>query len=110
MYELNFTATLVAIGETKSGIGKASGKEWKRADFVCEQRGDRYNEKITVSASNAMVDELTALPLGSEVSVKAYVYAREWNGKLYNSIEALKIVPAKAQPTTSAENDGDLPF
>ncbi len=122
---LEITGRLTDILAEQSGKAAASGKEWKKQDFVIETN-DAYPKKVCFTAWGDLIDQLNAYPVGSTLNVGFDVASREYNGKWYSDIKAWKIerletapgsanaadIPATAIPnfTPSASNDDDLPF
>lgn len=96
-------------------------------DVIFDVPDGRYSDKIIMTASNEMVDEILACQIGEEVAVEAYIYAREYNDRMYNNINLSKLyrhsaarpaAPASAPQATAPaytapDNDNpddDLPF
>lgn len=120
MITFKFRGLIDSIGELKEGTSKA-GKDWRRVDFVCEVKEGRYSDYIALSASNEVADIIMDCELGDEIAVEGYIYAREYNGRYYNNIEAAKVythqnarpaAPAAPAPAAKPADDGadDLPF
>ena len=115
MIEFKFVGRIDSFGELKEGVSK-SGKDWKRLDFVCVVPDGRHEDRIAVSASNDVAMAVSKCELGEDVSVRGYIYAREYNGRYYNNLDVAEIHrkgEAKAQEAaTAAAQDGneDLPF
>lgn len=127
MITFQFRGLVDSIGEFKEGTSKA-GKDWRRVDFVCEVKEGRYSDYIAVSASNELADIIGECELGEEIAVKGFIYAREYNGRYYNNLEASEVHRHKAAiPATAAapapapaprprpaapaqEGEDDLPF
>lgn len=86
-----FRGTLDSIGEVKGGVSQKTGKEWKMVDVIFDVPDGRYSDKIIMTASNKMVDEILACQIGEEVAVEAYIYAREYNDRMYNNINLSKL-------------------
>ena len=108
-----FRGTLDSIGEVKGGVSQKTGKEWKMVDVIFDVPDGRHSDKIIMTASNEMVDEILACQIGEEVAVEAYIYAREYNDRMYNNINLSKLYRhSTARPAAPANDnpDDDLPF
>ena len=127
MITIKFRGTIDSIGEVKGGISQKTGKEWKMVDVIFDVPEGRYSDKIIMTASNEVVDEVLDCRIGEEVAVEAYIYAREYNDRMYNNVNLFKLyrhsaarpaAPASTpQATAPAYNapandnpDDDLPF
>ena len=103
MVNFEFKGRIHEIGELKEGTSQ-KGKDWKRIDFVCSVRTDRFEDFVAVSASNAMADVIKDCDIDEEIAVKGYIYAREYNGRYYNNHEVTDVERAKAG--TPAKGNG----
>ena len=119
--------TICEMTEVQSGTSK-SGFEWQRMTIVLEVPG--YQGAVTKQAfnvSNQDIKEASLFSIGDKVEVSWAMYAREWNGKWYNSVDLarikhqeVKVAPDPALPktevavqeilTSSDEGKDDLPF
>lgn len=118
--------TISGFGEIKkwtSQDGSRSGANMKLTiDVPTGGRGGFY--KILFNCDEKTIDKLCHLYIGTPINVKFSLYAREWNGKLYNNVDLVDFAlvgaesaPASA-PASSAgfsqedfnANIDDLPF
>ena len=58
MITIKFRGTIDSIGEVKGGISQKTGKEWKMVDVIFDVPEGRYSDKIIMTASNEVVDEV----------------------------------------------------
>lgn len=101
-----------SIPET-SGIGKASGKTWRKKEYVLETE-DKYPKKICFTFFNDTIDKYP-LAVGQYANIGIDLESREYGGKWYHSIVGLNNsernmgVPAASQPELPQEDD-ESPF
>ena len=123
---LNYTkGTISHMSEVTSGTSK-NGYDWARQTILIDIPGYQGSiTKLSLQASNEMVDELNNYNVGDKVEVGWSIYAREWNGKWYNNVDLVNIkslgvqadAPAPAPrslnniPASELEpQEEDLPF
>ena len=125
---LNYTkGTISHMSEVTSGTSK-NGYDWARQTILIDIPGYKGSStKLSLQASNEMVDELNNYNVGDKVEVGWSIYAREWNGKWYNNVDLVNIkslgvqadAPAPAPAPRSLNNipaeelepkSDDLPF
>ena len=104
---------LAVICNEKSGVSKASGKDWKSLTFVITT-DDQYNPNLAFTTSN-LVDVVKAIPIGAEVEVEWNPSSREYNGNWYSEFKAWKITQVGAAPvapplTSDTTDESQLPF
>lgn len=89
---LNYTkGTISHMSEVTSGTSK-NGYDWARQTILIDIPGYRgSNTKLSLQASDEMVDELNNYNEGDKVEVGWSIYAREWNGKWYNNVDLVNI-------------------
>lgn len=116
MITFKFRGTIYSIGEFKEGTRK-DGTTWCRVDVVCDVPDGRYTDKVVFTASDANADIISNCEVGEEIAVEGYIYAREWNEKFYNNLQASTVYvhgaqAQAAQPAATPANndDNDLPF
>lgn len=115
---LNYTkGTISHMSEVTSGTSK-NGYDWARQTILIDIPGYQGSiTKLSLQASNEMVNELNSYNVGDKVEVGWSIYAREWNGKWYNNVDLVSIkadagwqpAPAPA-PAPAEEEENDLPF
>ena len=120
--------TIAMKGEVKSGRSQ-NGRDWSRQDILIEIPGYQGSTtKLSLTASNEIVDELRFFNVGDKVEIGWAIYAREWNGRWFNNCDIVKVnaegtiqaasraaapAPAPASAPLTAEQDNqeqDLPF
>ena len=89
---LNYTkGTISYMSEVTSGTSK-NGYDWARQTILIDIPGIKGSiTKLSLQASNEMVDELNNYNVGDKVEVGWSIYAREWNGKWYNNVDLVNI-------------------
>ena len=80
---------VLAIMPPTNGISR-SGKEWYKQEFVLETR-EQYPKKVVFSRMNKEKIDKYPISQGQAVKVSFDIDAREFNGKLYNSLTAWKV-------------------
>ena len=79
------------MSEVTSGTSK-NGYDWARQAILIDIPGYQGSiTKLSLQASNEMVDELNNYNVGDKVEVGWSIYAREWNGKWYNNVDLVNI-------------------
>lgn len=90
------------MSEVKTGTTQ-SGKEWQRMTLTLEMPGYQGTFfKQIFSVSGRAVDEVLKYDIDDLVEVTWSMYAREWNGRMYNNVDLVKISgTAAAKPASS---------
>lgn len=73
----------------QSGVAKASGKEWKKQDYILETQG-QYPKKICFSLWGDSVDRC-ALQVGEVVTAQIDIESREFNSRWYTEVRAWRL-------------------
>ena len=94
------------MSEVKSGTSN-SGFEWERMTLTLEMPGFQGSVYYQVfQVSNEHVKEALLFSIGDRVEISWSMYAREWNGRMYNNVDLVKIAPLETekqeQPTPAA--------
>ena len=112
---LNYTkGTISHMSEVTSGTSK-NGYDWARQTILIDIPGYQGSiTKLSLQASNAMVDELNNYNVGDKVEVGWSIYAREWNGKWYNNVDLVNIKSLGVQadapaPTPTPRSLNNIP-
>ena len=96
------------MSEVQSGTSQ-SGFEWQRMTLTIEIPGFQGSVfKQVFQVSNEHVKEVLLFNIGDRVEVAWSMYAREWNGRLYNNVDLVKI-SAQDQPAESAPAESAIP-
>lgn len=112
-----FKGTVTAISQKQGGTSK-SGKAFQKREFVIETTG-QYPKKVCMQLFGDKVNDCPNV--GEEVKVSFDLESREWNGKWFTQLNALKVEHQGAQPapqqpvyqqaqTQVPAQDSDLPF
>ena len=112
---LNYTkGTISHMSEVTSGTSK-NGYDWARQTILIDIPGYKGSStKLSLQASNEMVDELNNYNVGDKVEVGWSIYAREWNGKWYNNVDLVNIKSLGVQadapaPTPTPRSLNNIP-
>ena len=116
---LNYTTGIIShMSEVTCGTSK-NGYDWAKQTIVIDIPGYRgLITKLSLQASNEMVDELNNYNEGDKVEVGWSIYAREWNGKWYNNVDLVNIKsqdqqteqrPARSSRPTPAPQTRNIP-
>ena len=112
---LNYTkGTISHMSEVTSGTSK-NGYDWARQTILIDIPGYKGSStKLSLQASNEMVDELNNYNVGDKVEVGWSIYAREWNGKWYNNVDLVNIKSQGVQadapaPTPAPRSLNNIP-
>lgn len=97
------------------GVGKQSGKEWKKATIIVEYGEGDYPRKVALDCFKKAA-EFSAIPLGRVGTFQIDLESREFNGRWYTSatcwkweLEEQTPPPPAPAPVHQAEPDA-LPF
>ena len=126
---LNYSkGTISHMSEVRSGKSK-NGYDWAKQTILLDIPGYHGSTtKLSLQASNEMVEELNNYKVGDKVEIGWSIYAREWEGRWYNNVDLVNIksqdrqteqrparpTPAAQDPLISSESlepqKDDLPF
>lgn len=129
---LNYSkGTISYMSEVRSGKSK-NGYDWAKQSILLDIPGYHGSiTKLSLQASNEMVEELNNYKVGDKVEIGWSIYAREWEGRWYNNVDIVSIrsqekqeregtqkaarpAPASPEPLFSSESfepqKDDLPF
>ncbi len=79
---------IIQVLPLATGIGKASGKEWKKQEYILETF-DQYPRKVCFNMWGDRIDP--SIQEGDEVTVTFDVESREFNGRWYTDVKAWRI-------------------
>ena len=107
-------AKVIAIGEVKSGVSKASGKEWQSMQFVC-QTDEEYNNTypIEIFGADKIENFNKYTKVGSLIDVNFNISASEYEGRWYTKLsywKSFKAEGAAPQEAPTQEEEEELPF
>lgn len=99
---------IIQVLPLQSGVGKASGKEWKKQDYILETI-DSFPKKICFNLWGDAIDR-AQLQVGEEVTVQVDVESREFNGRWYTDVKGWRVdrgfvslaAPAMGAPAQAA--------
>ena len=126
---LNYSKGIIShMSEVRSGKSK-NGYDWAKQTILLDIPGYHGSTtKLSLQASNEMVEELNNYKVGDKVEIGWSIYAREWEGRWYNNVDLVNIksqdlqteqrparpAPASPEPLVSSESlepqKDDLPF
>ena len=128
---LNYSkGTISYMSEVRSGKSK-NGYDWAKQSILLDIPGYHGSTtKLSLQASNEMVEELNNYKVGDKVEIGWSIYAREWEGRWYKTVDLVNIkfqeqegqgtqkaarpAPAAQEPLISSESlepqKDDLPF
>lgn len=81
---------IIHVLPLQSGVGKASGKEWKKQDYVLETLDGQYPKKICFNLWGDNIDRI-GLQVGEDVTVQIDIESREFNGRWYTEVRAWRV-------------------
>jgi len=101
--------TICAVLAPKTGVSKATGKEWKTQDFVLE---DEDGKLICFNVFGAQKIEQYGLVVGKQVSLDLEITCSEWQGKYFPKIQCIEcyakdIVKANPRPQQEPQQAKD---
>lgn len=92
---MEFIGKFVKLGESKEGQG-ANGA-WQKQDIIIETIGDRPHY-VSISCWGGLADTARTFAAGQLVSVIASVESREFNGRWYTDVKAVRFNQQQAMP------------
>lgn len=81
---------IIQILPLQSGVGKSSGKEWKKQDYILETLDGQFPRKICFNLWGDNIDK-AALQIGEEITAQIDLESREFNGRWYTDVKAWRI-------------------
>lgn len=83
--------TISAMSEVQSGVSE-SGYHWQNMTLVLEIPAFQgATSKQVFRVSGDTIEDVMQYKVGDKVEVSWSMYAREWNGKMYNNVDLVKI-------------------
>lgn len=86
--DIQIQGQLIQVLPLNSGVGKASGKEWKKQDYVLETM-DQYPRKVHFSVWGDRIDP--SYQVGEQVTIWVDIESREFNGRWYTDVKAWRM-------------------
>lgn len=88
---MEIQGTIVQVLPLQSGVGKSSGKEWKKQEYVIETN-EQYPKKICFSMWGDNVDKHWKLmEIGAQITAHIDIESREYNGRWYTEARAWRV-------------------
>lgn len=81
---------IIEVLPLQSGVGKASGKEWKKQEYILETLDAQFPKKICFNLWGDNVDRV-GLQVGEDVTVQIDLESREFNGRWYTDVRAWRV-------------------
>ena len=93
---MEIIGNLSMILPMQGGVSQQSGNQWQKATFILDQPSNNPNypnpKKVCVTTMNAnVIATLQQFPVGTPLKVAISVESREYNGRWYTDVIALKI-------------------
>lgn len=89
--------------EVQEGVSK-NGYHWRNMTLVIEMDGFQGSVvRQAFQVAGDTVDQVLGFKIGDKVTVKWSMYAREWEGKWYNSVNLAGIAPFEKKETPVQE-------
>lgn len=96
---------IIAVLPLRSGVSQKDGKSWVTQDYVIETL-EQYPKRCVFNVFGEEKIKEYNIQVGSEVTVKFDINAREYNGRWYNDVRAWKVEPAQAEQAPSFQPAG----
>ena len=95
--------TISGMSEVQSGTSQ-SGYQWQNMNLILDIPGFQGTiTKQVFRVSGDSVEDVLKFKIGDKVEVSWSMYAREWNGKMFNNVDLVKIaLQAAAQAQAAA--------
>lgn len=94
---------IIAALPEQGGVAKASGKEWRKREYVLETQ-ETYPKKVCFNLFGDRIDQYP-MTVGETVTVSFDLESREYNGRWYTDVRAYKVDKGSAP----AANDAPFP-
>lgn len=104
---MEITGTLIELKDPQFGQGKNG--QWQKNEFIIETDG-QYPKKVCLSAWGKTCEYLPS-EIGCKLNVQFDVESREYNGRWYTDVKALKIEKLGGnKPATSQAQKQDAEY
>ncbi|MDE5660274.1 MAG: DUF3127 domain-containing protein [Muribaculaceae bacterium] len=98
---------IIHVLPLQSGVGKASGKEWKKQEYVLETQ-ETYPKKVCFNLFGDRIDQ-NPVQIGDDVTVSFDLESREFNGRWYTDVRAYRIEKGAGMPPVSTAPAAGIP-
>lgn len=98
---------IIHVLPLQSGVGKASGKEWKKQEYVLETQ-ETYPKKVCFNLFGDRIDQ-NPVQIGDDVTVSFDLESREFNGRWYTDVRAYRIEKVAGMPPVSTAPASGIP-
>ena len=93
---MEIIGNLSMILPMQGGVSQQSGNQWQKATFIIDQPSNNPNypnpKKVCVTTMNAnVIASLQQFPVGTPLKVAVIVESREYNGRWYTDVIAVKV-------------------
>lgn len=93
--------TISYMSEVVSGVSN-SGTQWSRMTIVIEIPGYQgTTTKLALQVGSARIDDVMRFQVGDSVEIGWSIYARDYKGKWYNSVDLVNIKSQEEQRSAS---------
>ena len=101
MIRFSTVGKIVNRSDVREITSNTTGNVFKIIDIVVEEiNGGRYQDKVTADAIGDAAEKVIAIADGQKAKFVFSIHAREYEGKHYNRVQLVDIVPiTDAQPT-----------
>jgi hypothetical protein len=101
---MEFSGRIIVVLPPKSGIGKATGNEWKAQEYVIESH-EQYPKKMCFEVFGGDKIQQFNIQLNEEITVSFDIDARQWQDRWFNSIRVWKVErEVTGEPSSPATN------
>ena len=101
---MDFTGKIIFALPAKSGL-KENGESWKSQEFVIENTEGQYPKKMCFNVFGDDKIKSFDIKLGEELKVSFDIYAKQWQDRWFNSINAWKVEMVGATATNSTQSN-----
>lgn len=93
---MEIIGNLLMMLPMQGGVSQQSGNQWQKATFIIGQSPNNPNNlnprKVCITTMNAnVIASLQQFPVGTPLKVAVIVESREYNGRWYTDVIAVKV-------------------
>ena len=110
--------------EPTGGINAATGKNWRKMEFLIEKKGKFPSVLMLSTFSDQVINFIEDASVGTELSCSIDVSSREWKGRYFTEVRCFKVETyrnentdyypqkekAKVEENFQTAEETDLPF